>query len=280
MRSPSRQARTVTAGAELGDRDVAGRLQRASTSQSPKRARPGTASSTGAGGSASAARREPKRPVLGDRPEAAAEVERLRPLRSRAPGASSSSRRARAASAPGQRGAAPGRWSAAELAQRVERTRAGPPPSSSSASATAASSTSASSRSWRAVSAIVRSAAGRQLAQRVEHVVADAGAREAAVGVRGVLAPLEPAGAQVVAHLVARHLQQRPHEPPAARRHAVQRPRAGRDGQPVQHRLRLVGCGVGGGVVAVGEPARRASSARRARAPGGCPRRAASRART
>jgi hypothetical protein len=93
----------------------------------------------------------------------------------------------------------------------------------------------------------------RQLAQCVQHLVSHARTREAAVGVRRVLAPFEAARPQVVAHLGAGHREQRAHQPPAPRRHPVDRARARRYRQAVQHRLRLVGGRVGRGVIALGE---------------------------
>ncbi len=95
---------------------------------------------------------------------------------------------------------------------------------------------------------------GVELLQGVEHVVAHAGAGEAAVGVGRVLAPGEVAGAQVVAHFCARDGQQRAHEPAAALGHAVQGTAARRDGEPIENGLSLVAGGVRSGVVALGQP--------------------------
>jgi hypothetical protein len=85
-----------------------------------------------------------------------------------------------------------------------------------------------------------------QLPERREHLVPHACPRESGVGVRRVLAPVQGAGAQVLAHLLARHLEQRPHEPPAPGLHPQQRAASGRDREPVEHRLGLVARGVGG----------------------------------
>ncbi len=77
--------------------------------------------------------------------------------------------------------------------------------------------------------------------QRLDQVVTHACACEAAIGVGRVLAPLEAARAQVRPHLLPRHAQQRPHQPPPSRRHPIQGARARRNGEPVEHRLRLIG---------------------------------------
>ena len=159
----------------------------------------------------------------------------------RAPG----SRRARAresvAPRPAQRSTS--RWSAAgELAQRRRADSAGPPPSSLER------------RRHRGVQhlGLVAQLARRlgdralrrrrQLAQRVEHVVAHARAGEAAVGVRGVLAPVEPARA---AGSRAPPRASPPAAAAPAARGAAPCPcsarEPGRDGQPVEHRLGLVG---------------------------------------
>ena len=121
-----------------------------------------------------------------------------------------------------------------QLVERRERHRRGRRPPPASASEAAMSRISASSRSWRAVSRDRELGLRAECAQRSDHLMSNAGAREAGVGVRRVLAPLEVAGAQVLAHLLAGHLEQRPHQPPAPGLHAPAArgcratPRAGR----------------------------------------------------
>ena len=206
MRSPSRQARTVTAG----PRSVDARRRRArqprprppsrrSGRGRARRARPG------AGGPASAARVKRSVPY-------SATARRPPPRSSdfvpRCPERQDLARLARAehaAGAPRPASAAPaaGARAGARAARRGDT--AGPPPSSLER---------VGHGGVQHLGLVAQLARGlgdrplgrrRQLAQRVEHVVPHAGAREAAVGVRGVLAPLEPARAQVVAHLLARH---------------------------------------------------------------------------
>ena len=278
MRSPSRHARTVTVGPE---RRVT------ATSPGPSSARldlpvaeAGTArdgaARTGAGGSASPAR--VKRSV----PYSA--TARRPPPRSSALVPRSSERRGlaqlgrRAARPPGQARAAPGAAAPAVLAQRRERDRG-----------TAAELLErVGHRRVEDLRLVAQLARGlrdrplgrrRQLAQRVEHLVSHARAREAAVGVRGVLAPLEPARAQVVAHLLAGHARAaaaragRGAAPSRAARATRARRPAGTAPSPPGRRR----CGRRRSRPR--RAARPARSARRARAPGGCPPRRARRAR-
>ena len=85
------------------------------------------------------------------------------------------------------------------------------------------------------------------LAQSRQHVETQPVAREAAVEVGLVLAPLEPGRRAVLAGLVAGQVEQRPDQASAAPAHAQQRPPAGRRDQPVEDRLDLVGRRVAGG---------------------------------
>src|SRR5207237_5709602 len=90
-----------------------------------------------------------------------------------------------------------------------------------------------------------------QLAERRQHLVPHARARETNVLVGRVVAPLEAALLAVGAGLRAGRAQQRADQALAPRRHSEQRAPAWRYGEPVQHGLGLVGGGVGGGVVAL-----------------------------
>ena len=88
----------------------------------------------------------------------------------------------------------------------------------------AMSSTSASSRSWRAVSAIVSSAFGLSCLQRRARTSCRTRARaKRASAFDGSSRHWRSRAPQVLAHLLARHLEQRPHQPPAPRLHAPER---------------------------------------------------------
>jgi hypothetical protein len=89
----------------------------------------------------------------------------------------------------------------------------------------------------------------RQRAQHRQHLVAQPGAREARILVGRVIAPGEAARAAVLAGVLASGLQQRPDEAAAARRHAEQCARAGRDRKPVEDGLGLVAGRMRGGEV-------------------------------
>ena len=257
MRSPSRQARTVTraptAAASTRPRRPGARA--ASTSQAPKRTLPGTASSTGSAARASRAEREAHRSVLGHRPQAAAEVERATALvgRARAP----PRRRARervAARRPRARrgGGAPAARSA--RAERGERggVDGGPAAERSSAASTARCRAPRPRRAaGRTVSAIVCSALrARAPAARRAARAARARARSGGRCWTGPRATGGRGRGSGRASRAAGHGEQRPHEPAAPGAIPQQRAPAGRDGQPVEHGLGLVGGGVGGGVVA------------------------------
>ena len=91
-----------------------------------------------------------------------------------------------------------------------------------------------------------RPGAGRAApaAARGAHAVAREGVGEA---LRRVLAPRQPALGAVGRRLLARDLEQRPHQPRRrARRMPEQRPAPGRGGEPVEHGLDLVGRRVAG----------------------------------
>ena len=111
----------------------------------------------------------------------------------------------------------------------------------------AAPSSSASSASSARVSAMLRSAAGLELAQHRQHLGADPVAGEARVVVGRVVGERQPGGGRELADALALEREQRPDDPAAARRQPEQRPRPGRDGEPVEHRLGEVGAGVAGG---------------------------------
>ena len=89
--------------------------------------------------------------------------------------------------------------------------------------------------------------------------MAGAVAGEGRRGVAGVLAPRQPVLGAPRLGVGAPHPEQRPDQPAVARAHAEQRAAAGRGGEPVEHRLDLVGGGVAGGDVGAalrGEPRR------------------------
>ena len=90
-----------------------------------------------------------------------------------------------------------------------------------------------------------------QLAQRGDEAVAGAVAGVRVRGVRGVLAPRQPGLGAPRLGLGAPDREQRAHEPPVALAHAQQGAAAGRGGEPVEHRLDLVGGRVAGGDVGV-----------------------------
>ena len=224
MRSPSRQARTVSARASPVTLTSPGAPGMASTSQSPKRARPGTGSVTGSGAAASRARVKRIVPysttALSPPPRSSAFVPRPPSARIRSaspapssPPACSASRRSTSRRTAGAAPSAESRHgrSAAQLLQRGVHRRV---------------------QHLRLLAQLARRLGDRPLrrrpdrAQRVQQVVAHARAREAAIRVGRVLPPFEPPRAQLLAHLLARHPQQRPHEPPAAGRHPVQGARA------------------------------------------------------
>ena len=244
--------------------------RRASTSQSPKRARPGTGSCTGSGrGSVRRARvkrsvpysttaRSPP-PRSSDLRASLAEREDLVELA----GAEHAVRRRRARAA--RAGARP-----AGCSRRAASDTAGPaaqlPPALPS---TTASSTSASSRSCRAVSAIVRSAAGdssRSASITSCRTRARAKRRSAFDGSSRHSSPRARRYSRTSSRVTPSSGRT---SRPRRGSHPVQRPRPRRDGQAVENGLGLVGGGVRRGVVARGEVARRARSGRRAHAPGG-----------
>ena len=119
------------------------------------------------------------------------------------------------------------------------RRRSGRAPSSSSS--TSPSSTSASSRSSCGGAQHVRLGRRMRPPQRGHEPVAHARrARSARPSLLASSRQREPARAAVGRRLLAGHAEQRPHEPAVARRHAQQRPPAGRGGEPVEDRLDLV----------------------------------------
>ena len=119
---------------------------------------------------------------------------------------------------------------------------------------TTTSSTSASSRSSSAVRSTLASAAGcsaRSAGISPWRARLRANAGDA---LRRVLAPREAARRAPRRGLRAPGAEQRAHEPALARAHAEQRAPARRGGEPVEHRLDLVGRGVAGGHVGVAPP--------------------------
>ena len=220
--------------------------------------RPARASSTGAGGGRVPAAPEAQRAVLHDRPQPVAEVERRRaapprraPARHRpaareservaADASSASARSTSRASAGGQRAPGP---RAPPPARRRARSSASADGAVEHLGLVAQQPRGLGDRSARPRATASRSAgrsSSRTRARAKRGSAFDASSRQ-----------VEAARAAVVARLLARDLQQRAHQPPAPRLHAQQRAAAGRDGQAVEHRLGLVGRGVGGRVVARG----------------------------
>ena len=236
--------------------------RRASTSQSPKRARPGHRQLDRLRRLARLARaREAQRPVLGHRAQPAAEVERACvPPRRRARGS-----RPAPARSPASRRSTSRRTARAGARAAPRATTAGPPPSSSSAVVHRALEHLAPPRA--AARGLGDRPLGRRadLAQRVQQVMAHARAREAAVGVRGVLAPVERrarAGSRAPPRGSRRAAAARAARAAAAMPCSAREP--GRHGQPVEHGLRLVGGGVARPRSRPRRAARRARSARRA----------------
>ena len=254
MRSPGCQARTSSAGASAAASSVAvsgssstGRSAARSLVSSPpaQAVRPGTESGAGVGGSApprsnrrrpysTTARRPP--PTSSGRAPAAARRARGSP-RSWDPPRAGGRRRGRRAAAPrAARARAAGR-PAARPRPGLARARR-PPPSPAPPPRRAGR---------RACASTLASAAGCTVRNASSSALRIAVARERVGPVALVLAPGQPAGAAVRGRLLARDPEQRAHEPPRARRHAEQRPAAGRGGEPVQHGLDLVGRRVAGG---------------------------------
>ncbi len=81
-------------------------------------------------------------------------------------------------------------------------------------------------------------------AQRLEQTMADAGAREALVGVALIVGEVQRPLLAVGRRLLACHAQQRADEPSFGGRHPQQGAAARRCGQPVEDRLHLIGGGV------------------------------------
>ena len=228
MRSPARQARTSSAGASgvrverglVGRRraDVRDALARqraarpARCGRGPERA--------GAGGSAPRAL-EAQAPVLGDRAQAAAEVERRAAVRARRARGSRRSRRGRPrARPPPARSASRRSDEPRERGRRARRARATSAPVAASAASTRVSSTSASSRSSASVAQrSFASAAGCRSRSAASSSFADARAREARVGCSRPRATSSPRSRQYARRLLAaRDLEQRAHQPAAPRR--------------------------------------------------------------
>ena len=233
---------------------------------------PGTGSSTGSGGASSARARKrsvPYSATARSPPPRSSDCVPPVAERQHLVGLAATAARSPAAARPAR--AAPAARSAGGSARSASSATAGPPPSSASASVHGAR---RAPRPRRAAGAPSRRSCARPPGASSRSAgsssCAHARAREAGVGVRRVLAPLEAARAAVLARLLAGDLEQRAHQPPAPRLHAEQRPPAGRDGQPVEHGLGLVGRGVGGGVVAGGQPLGQRGSGRRGPAPAGC----------
>ena len=140
------------------------------------------------------------------------------------------------------------------------RSADGGAPASSSTAVTAASSTSASSRSSSSVRRTLRSAAGcssRRAGTSPWRARLRAKASEAFEGSSRHGSPA--LGAPRLGRR-APDREQRAHEPPVALAHAEQRAAPGRGGEPVEHRLDLVGGRVAGrdvGVALAREPRRR-----------------------
>ena len=220
MRSPSRQARTVSAAPIASAASVTSppAPSAASTSQSPKRARPGTGRLDGLG----------RRGVRGARVKRSvpySATARRPPPRSSADAAagSPSARISSASRARAERGSPAARSASRRSTRRRERRAAaraapssgiaGPPPSSCERLVHRGSSTSASSRSWRAGLGDRALGRGAQLAQRRRAPRgARARARSGGSAFEASSRQSRPARAAVVAHLVARDLEQRPHQ--------------------------------------------------------------------
>ena len=143
-----------------------------------------------------------------------------------------------------------------------------------------ASSTAASSRRSSSVRSTFASAAGwsaRSAGSSSWRTRLRANAGASFVGSSRQASPRAAQCAAVSSRVTA---EQRPHQPALARAHAEQRPAPGRGGEPVEHRLDLVGGGVAGGddAAAPARAPRPRRSARRAPTPAGCPRAGAARA--
>ena len=104
------------------------------------------------------------------------------------------------------------------------------------------------------------SAARVEAAQHRQHLVADAVAGRAVVGVGGVLAPRDAAAGELGPHLGARQVEQRADPGPGAVRQGRQGAHAAGRRQAVERRLRPVGCVW---PVAIGAPAAAAAAASR-----------------
>ena len=146
-----------------------------------------------------------------------------------------------------------------ELAQPSRATPGRRRPATSS---TSASSTAASSRRISASASTLSSARRMDVAQRRHQLGPDPVARVASEALLSSSRQVSPRALAVGGRLLARELEQRPHQQPLARAHAEQRPAAGRGRKPVEDRLDLVGGGVPGGDVG----AARASASSRGRA--------------
>ena len=204
---------------------------------------PAVRSSPAAGGGASRVRaREAQHAVLDDRAHPAADVER--PASRRRRPSASSSRDARTHSGHGRRRPRPRRGGS----RRAARAPRGSAPRCASAirerpasaTSTTSSRTADSARRISIVRGDVLGGRGMHRRERGQHLVADAPAREAAALVGAVLAPRQAPRDAVRGGLLARHSQQRAHEPPLARRDPAQRAPPGRGGEAVEHRLDLV----------------------------------------